>query len=270
MEGLTREALFEAIRRRHHYGTTGNRIYMDVHARFATPALVYPRDPLWFDVQPEKSSKTVMGDIAQVSDTDITVSVEIESSVAIERVELYDTTTLLDTIRFYTEEDLQGRIRILWEGAEYKGRGRTVYWNGGLDLQNNSINHFSPINFKNIEKLPSLLGNKSLSWNSVTTGNFLGIDLWLDDYEAGTLSFQTNQLTFDLPVCEIGMDDQVFNAGGLGKRVRIFRLPTKMEPQKYYFERLVPIRSHGDTRIYIKVIFEDGHAAWSSPMYFFK
>jgi hypothetical protein len=270
MEELNRDSLFEAIRRRHHYGTTGNRIYLDVHARFATPALIYPRDPLWFDVQTEKASKAIMGDIAQVFDTDISVSVEIESSVPIERVELYDTTTLLDTIRFYTAEDLQDRVRILWEGAEYKGRGRTVYWNGGLELHNNSINRFSPINFKNIEHLPTLLANKSLSWNSVTTGNFLGVDLWLDDPDVGTLSFQTNQLSFDLPISEVGMNDRVFEAGGLGKRVRIFRLPSEMKVKKYRFERPVSIRPHGDTRIYAKVIFEDGHVAWSSPMYFFK
>jgi len=270
MEELTREALFEAIRRRHHYGTTGTRLYMDVRARIETPALLYPRDPLWFDTVGETTLEVIMGDIAQVSDPSVNISVEIEGGVPIERVELFDGPNLLETIRFYTAEELQNRIRVVWEGAEYKGRGRTVYWNGGLNLQNNSIKRYQPINFWNIEQHPRLLDNGSLSWNSVTTGNFLGVDLWLDDPEAGTLSFQTNQISFDLPVSEIGMDDQVFDAGSLFKRVRVFRLPDQMKDQTYRFERPVSIRSQGDTRIYVKVIFEDGHVAWSSPIYFFK
>jgi hypothetical protein len=31
---LTRDGLFECLRRRHHYGTTGNRLHLEVNARF--------------------------------------------------------------------------------------------------------------------------------------------------------------------------------------------------------------------------------------------
>ena len=269
MPELTREALFEAIRRRHHYGTTGARLYMDVRAHAETPIRVYPRDPAWFDTTPEPAIEAIMGDIAQVSGQSVTVSVDIESGTPLERIELYDGTELLETIRFYASEDLGNRIRVIWEGAEYKGRGRITYWNGGLDLKGNAIKRFKPINFWNIEKQPQKEGDRSLAWNSVTTGNFNGVDLWLDDPEVGTLSFKTNQVAFDLPVSEIAMDDHSFDAGGLFKRVRVFRLPTQMQNQAYHFERPINLRPQGDTRIYVKAIFEDGHCAWSSPMYFF-
>ncbi len=270
MPELTREALFEAIRRRHHYGTTGTRVYMDIRARFKTPALVYPRDPAWFDTTPEPASEAIMGDIVQVSEQHVTVSADVESRVAIERIELYDGANLLETIRCYDSEDTGNRIRVIWEGAEYKGRGRTVHWDGGLELQGNAIKRFGPINFRNIEKQPQKEDDGSLSWNSVTTGNFNGVDLWLDDPEAGTLLFQTNQLSFNLPVSDIGVDDKIFHAGGLLKQVRVFRLPDQMKNQTYRFERSVAIRPQGDTPIYAKAVFEDGHVAWSSPMYFFK
>ena len=42
---LTREAIWEALLQRHHYGTTGNRMYMDVHAHFAHPATRFLEDP---------------------------------------------------------------------------------------------------------------------------------------------------------------------------------------------------------------------------------
>ena len=270
MPELTREALFEAIRRRHHYGTTGARLYMDVRAHFETPAMVYPRDPAWFESTPEAASQAIMGDIVQVPEQSAVITVDIESGTSVERVELYDGTKLLETIRFHGTDDLGSRIRVTWEGAEYKGRGRIVYWNGGLDLLDNAIKRFTPINFWNIEQQPQMQGSGSLLWNSVTTGNFNGVDLWLDDPEAGTISFQSNQVSFDLPVREIAMEDRMFDSGGLFKQVRVFRLPDRMKAKAFRFERPITLNTKGDTRIFVKAVLEDGHVAWSSPMYFFK
>lgn len=270
MEELSRKELFEAIHRRHHYGTTGARLYLDVHARFDTPAMVYPRDPAWYDVQAEFCDKAIMGDVVQVSDQSVRLSIDLESAVPIERIELFDGRELLETIRPHTSDDVQNRIRVLWEGAEYRGRGRTVIWDGNISLRNNSIMRHQPINFRNIERQPQIQNDGSLSFHSVTTGNFLGVDLWLDGPKTGSLSFQTNQISFDLPINEIGMEDQVFDVGGLGKQVRVFHLPDQMKHRKYCFERKIEINPDDDTRIYIKVVLEDGHAAWSSPIYFFK
>ena len=211
-----------------------------------------------------------MGDIVQVSEESAKLQVTIESAVAIERVELYDGPDLLENIRYYTKNDLNNRIRIIWEGAEVKGRGRTVYWNGKLNLHNNSIQNCMPINFWNNEQQPQMHDDGSLSWQSVTTGNFLGVDLWLDNPDAGTLSFQSNQISFDLPVSEIEINDRVFDVGGLLKRVRVFRMPDQSINQTYHFERQVDIKPEGDTRIYVKVFLEDGHTAWSSPIYLFR
>lgn len=270
MPELTREALFEAIRRRHHYGTTGARIFMDVRARFGNSALLYQRDPQWFDVDAEPVSEAIMGDIVQVSGDKASISVEIDCAVPIERIELYEGTDLLETVRQFDTRELQSRIRVIWEGAEYKGRGRAVKWDGNLKLQDNGIKQYNPINFWNIEQPPQMQDERNVSWSSVTTGNFQGIDLWLDDPEKGSLSFHSDQVSFELAIDEIGMDDTVFGAGGLFKRVRVFRLPDQLAGQSCRFERQVQIKPEGDTRIYVKVILEDGHAGWSSPIYLFR
>src|SRR3546814_8758331 len=38
---LTRAGLLDCLRKRHHYGTTGNRMILDVRAAFDAPAMVY-------------------------------------------------------------------------------------------------------------------------------------------------------------------------------------------------------------------------------------
>ena len=42
---LTRAAAIDCLRRRHHYGTTGNRMVLDVRARFERPAELFDEDP---------------------------------------------------------------------------------------------------------------------------------------------------------------------------------------------------------------------------------
>ena len=90
---LTREALLRRSRRRHHYGTTGCRIFLEVSARFTNPALLYQRDPLWFDIEPEEATDALMGDIVRVFYSQVEIAVEIESSSPVERVELYNAKT---------------------------------------------------------------------------------------------------------------------------------------------------------------------------------
>ena len=45
MPELTRDALFEALRRRRHYGTTGMRLFLDLSGSFAAPATAFAEDP---------------------------------------------------------------------------------------------------------------------------------------------------------------------------------------------------------------------------------
>ena len=45
MPELTRDALFEALRQRRHYGTTGARIFVDLHASFDEPVISFAEDP---------------------------------------------------------------------------------------------------------------------------------------------------------------------------------------------------------------------------------
>src|SRR5207253_2770624 len=63
MPELTRDALFEALRKRHHYGTTGARIFLDVRGRFAENVTGFSEDPKLGPAQEFPMRQAMMGDI---------------------------------------------------------------------------------------------------------------------------------------------------------------------------------------------------------------
>jgi len=52
--------------------------------------------------------------------------------------------------------------------------------------------------------------------------------------------------------------------------VRVFRLPDANRHRRIAFERTVDVAASGDTPIYVRVTLENGHQAWSSPIYLFR
>ena len=125
---LTRDGIFDSLRRRHHYGTTGNRIHLEVHAEFAGGAELFDQDPALFETTSTTVSEVMMGDIARTKDATVTLRVHAQAATPIERIEIRNGSQVLQTVRGYVAADLGARIRVLWSGAEYRGRGRETNW----------------------------------------------------------------------------------------------------------------------------------------------
>ena len=106
-----------------------------------------------------------------------------------------------------------------------------------------------------------------MKWESFTTGGVSGVILSLSDENSGILSFNTDLVSFEIPVSEITADPRVFEAGGLSRQVEVSALPKTNNSYRAEIETTVPLDAKGDNPIYVKVIQEDGHMAWSSPIY---
>lgn len=261
---LTRDALLDAMRRRHHYATTGSRVVLQTRATFARPAERFVDDPQLGPSPSEYVEAAMMGDIVRSDQDTVTFEVDILATAPVERVELRNGTELLETYRPY---DAGGaRVRVVWEGAEYRGRGRETVWDGAAELEGNAWRDVAPINRYNIDKrfLPEAQG---VRWEAITTGGFGGFEARLSDPLAGTLRLRTQHVEATLPVAAIGREDTVYDAGGLDRRVRIFRLPDNNPHRSVTLRRTIPLRAAGDDALYVRVTFEDGHVAWSSPIY---
>ena len=266
---LDRDAIFESMRRRRHYATTGNRAFIDLAIETTSAAEVFLRDPSLGPAPSEQSQKLLMGDIALVQDSEVELVVAVEGSEPIECIDIFDGLDLLETIRPYTISDLGRRVRVVYEGAEYRGRARTTNWDGSLEVSVNRIERASVINNWNLDRGIQRQNANNLDWAAVTTGNYGGIDLYLNEAASGQLSFTTSHVAGSVAIGDLAVEPLIFAAGGLERAVKLQRLPEVMTTRRITLRRRIKIRNTGDTRLFIRVQQEDGHRMWTSPVYMF-
>ncbi len=270
-EKLTRDSIFECLRRRHHYGTTGCRLHLDVRAVFEADATLFERDPKAFpDTHREPVREAMMGDILRSSADTVTLNIEAIAQAPIERIEVRNGTEVIKILRGYTKQDLGERIRVIWSGAEYRGRGRETHWTGRARFGNARILRTRKINAWNREHAFDQHGSDSITWEAVPTGNFGGFDAWIDPRQQGNLHIVTNLGSMKLPLADIGLEDIVMDAGGLERSIRVFRLPETNPHREIRAEVEMPLNSVGDNPLWVCVTTEDGFQAWSSPIFVFR
>lgn len=274
MPELTREGLLDCLRKRHHYGSTGGpngRLRIDFGAEFEGPATLYHDDPALGPAAGATATQAIMGDIVHLPEGGARIAVSVSAGCGIERVDLFDGKTLLETVRPYDEADLGSRIRVLWEGAEYRGRFREVIWDGDAVFDGASIRKAQAINFFNPDKTLDRDGTDRLSWTALTTGNFGGFDVWLNEGPESRIALKTPLIEADIGLEDIGIEDVTFDASGeLPRFIKVSRLPANPLPTECSFERDLDLNGEGDRAIYVRVTLEDGTRAWTSPIYFFR
>jgi Protein of unknown function (DUF3604) len=268
MPELTRDALFEALRRRRHYGTTGTRLFLDVRATFEQDVIGFSEDPQLGPAQELPVREAMMGDIIRPAGVPMTLSVEAIGTAPLERVDVLHGTRVVQSARPFAASDLGRRVRILWQGAEYRGRGRETVWQGKLTVAGNRIARFAPVNFLNPERrVEDITPGTALAWTSVTTGNLAGIDLWLDAARAGIVRIETNVVSGEVDLAQLADDTMAFDGGGLGRRLSVYRLPESDWSRRLTLAHRVAFAGGADLPVYVRVTQADGHQAWSSPIY---
>ncbi len=266
---FSRTGFMESLQKRHHYGTTGSRVVLDTRVTFEGPAKLYSDDPNLGNVTSKIANEAMMGDILRSSDNEVTFSVDVHGPSPIERIDIRNGLETIEVYRPYQEADLGRRIRVLWEGSEYRGRGRETVWDGHAEVMDNSFETLTPINRYNPDKKFDQTAPGRLEWSALTTGGFGGFDAVLKDSQQGTLKIDTTLIKEEISVQDIGRDEIIFENGGIERRIRIFRLPNTNPHRTIKLKRKIKLRKHGDNALYVRVTFEDGHYAWSSPIYIF-
>ena len=269
-ESLTRDSIFDCLRRRHHYGTTGCRLHLDVRAKFAL-AKAYERDPEVFpDTRAAPVTEAMMGDIVATQDRTVDLTIEVAAGAAIERIEVRNGVEVLATLHPFDAGDLGARVRVIWSGAEYRGRGRQTSWVGRARFAGCEVKRMEKINAWNNERLLQQRGSDTVEWNAITTGNFGGFDAYLDEAPGARLDLRTNHGGLDLPLADIGLEDVVVEAGALERRLRVFRLPDVNPHRSMQATHRITLHDQGDNPLWVCVTTEDGFQAWSSPIFVFR
>jgi len=248
-ESLDRDCVHAAIMARHFYATTGNRLLLDV------------------SLDAGRDGPTVMGDVVEVGERTPTLHVRAVGTAPIESVEVRNGLNVVRTVRPFAKADLGRRVKLVWSGAEVRGRNRLVRWDGSLIVRGNRILAYQPINFWNPTQQPSRPSRNRLEWRSVTTGGLAGLILDLERAGTGTIEIDTVQCHLKRRIAGIGLKPWARKVGGLGKQIQVYRLPDEQPSAEFSFS--LPLRKlhAGDNPIYVCVRQEDGHMAWSSPIY---
>ncbi len=245
---LTREDIYSALRARHFYATTGNRPLMDVRLRIPG------------------GKQAIMGDVVHSASGIVELSVSVVGSAPIESVEIRNGLKTIQTFRPYKAGDLGNRLKLVWSGAEVPGRARVTRWDGNLTLRGNAILKAIPINFWNANK-PLRQSGQTLSWQASTTGGLSGIIIELEKSDSGSLDVTTTQGQFSADIKTIRVEPRVWEYGGLKKRIELYRLPAKPQSGEFSFQVTLAELKSGDNPLFVKMVQEDGHMAWSSPIY---
>jgi hypothetical protein len=249
---LDRRNILEAIRSRRFYATTGHRCLVDLSVATAD------------------RRKALMGDVVDVGPGIPVLHAALSGTGPIERVEVRNGLKTIKVLRPYRPQDLGARIKILWSGAEVRGRARMTTWDGSLLVKGNRVLDAAPINFWNPNCPLEQTGADGFTWKSVTTGGVAGMILTLEDPRAGWIHMKTLQRTIRLAVKSAALEPRTWDCGGLSKKIEIYRLPDQAPAHEFSFELPLGSLAPGDNPIYICAIQEDGHMAWTSPVYLIK
>ena len=264
---FTRAGIMQGLRQRHHYGTTGSRVILDTRVEFSQQAELFSDDPRLGDVNSEKVHEAMMGDILKTSQDSVKLRIDVHSAAPIERIDIRNGLDTLEVFRPYTEADLGRRIRVIWEGSEYRGRGRETIWDGHAELNGNGFESVTPINRYNLDRRFEQTATNRVEWSALTTGGFGGFEAILQERDSGTLRIDTALVRQEIEVRDIGRDELIFANGGIERRIRVFRLPDHNPHCALKIEREIELAAQRDNPIYVRVTHEDGHYTWSSPIY---
>jgi len=266
-ERLDRDAIFEAMRRRHHYATSGCRLHIDLAVELGSGGVVFERDP---DVVPGKagipSGTAIMGDIARTAVRKVRLSFQVAGTMGMERIEIRNGATTISTVRGYNEAALGRRVRVRWAGAEYRGRGRTTSWSGEASFSRARIERFGKVAIWNHERRFEQTSPSSLSFDAPVAGNLAAFDVWLSE-PAGDMRIETNRGVLETDLSTMGIGDHALEAGGLQRRLLAYRLPDGPLARTVTHTCEVDIVPGRDNPIWIAVVTENGHQAWTSPVY---
>jgi len=246
---LDRRRIWTAMKARHFYATTGHRPLVDLRIGAAD------------------GREAIMGDVLDAAGSAVTLELDVTGTAAIERVDVRNGMDLVDVLRPYGTESLGRRVKVTWSGAEVRGRGRMTTWDGCLRLAGTRLEALQPVNLWNPDQPLEPVGDRHVRWRSATTGGAAGMILTLAAADAGRLEVRTAQGTARCALRSLGLQGRTWQFGGLARQVSVVRLPDEPSGARFRTRLAVPLRTKGDNAIYVRILQEDGHVTWTSPVY---
>ncbi len=246
-ESLTRDAVFNALKNRRCYGTTGPRIDLD----------------FTINGQP-------MGSVIETAGP-LQISASVRGTAPIESLTLYQGKTPIQQVQpaAFANCDDSRRIRIRWSGSRIRGRGRRVTWDGTISVDGATILSATPFQFDAATDGITSQSAHEVSFKSSTTGDTDGIDLVLDQANSGTLIFASPVIEQRIALAALVGENRVVRiaCGGIDMALVIERYPEEVREMAASLVCTIDVPEGQTTPYFVKVMQVNGHMAWASPVY---
>ena len=242
---LTRDHLWEALFNRSTYATTGQRIL------------------LWVDADGHAMGQEYVAKVPP------RIRVRAIGTAGIERVEIKRLTEVVYTHWTDPVSPEPGRqIKVLWAGAKSRDRGKTLTWDGSLELTRGTIRQASPIALDSPIETVTLQSPHAVAWRSYTAGDFDGVLLDVKTQDGSVLEFHSPITNLEVPLASLTREPRVFRVReDLGQEITMYEYPKGKRPVEVAFEYEDTCLPPGTTPYYVIVYQEDGAMAWSSPIF---
>lgn len=245
---LTRAGLWEALRARRCYATTGERI------------------ALWVEVDGHP-----MGAAYATSDAPA-ITIEIEGTAPLETVELLRGDEEIHQWRMAPAAQSHGArhpLRLLWRGTTRRGtaRAQRVVWDGSLRLSGGRIGKASPLNFHGGEDGVTRIDDHQVRWRNATAGNRAGLLLEIEGDGETRCHFTAPPVHFAFPLIQVLREPLVREAGGVGCQVAVGPAPVSEAACGVRLAYRDPEPRAGTVGYWVRVTQIDQAQAWSSPVY---
>ena len=238
---LTRAGLWEAFRARRCYGTTGQRILLEVRA---------DGHPMGAEFQTRTPPE---------------IAVRVVGTAPIERVDLFRGLEQVYSFPEQIDRD-ESQVRVSWSGQRIRARKRRVVWDGYLEIDRGRITEARGYAFDSPAEGIEQAAEQMVSWKSVTTGDADGVVLQLDAPPEAVLQFHTGVVDHSLTLEEMAVGPVEVEAEGIDVKVVFERLPMDAgrEVAFTFREAELPVGCHP---YWVRVVQTDGAKAWASPIY---
>jgi hypothetical protein len=246
LPALTRHALWDALKARHCYATSGERILLSFTADGAS-----------------------MGDEIRVTRLPA-FDVVVEGTAPIETIDFYCDDRCVASADPMGDAYTPSRcVRVAWSGASAPGNWQRarMEWDGGLRIDGASITAAHPWAFDTPDEGLRHVDGGRVAWRSITAGDWDGVVLELDHVERALLTFATAPMTLQASLHELGARARTFDADAPQRRVELRRLPATMPPPGWRGTFEHADAAPGPHAYWIRVRQADGALAWSTPIF---
>ena len=240
----TRDAFWEALRSRRCYGTTGQRIFVDVASG---------EHPMGSDI-------TVSGPFP--------VAGRVVGTAPILGVDLMRETEVLETLA--PEASAGGgeeTVIIRLGGSRVYGRARIVEWSGKLRVEGNAIADAGMHGLFNPEQGIKSVGEQEVGFYFISSGNSLNFCLKLKEGRSGTLHFASAPYSFSLPLAELTAQPRRLFEAPIDQFLEVFALPLESLPRQVELNFTAPPPATPQVPYFVRVRQLDEAKAWTSPFY---